>query len=156
MEEKERGLDVTNKRENTLLPQLVVTPLDCQSCGAVIPIGGISCRDRYLDGTRNGRLYFPDHVCIECTHDGTKTSPPRPCDGCGRPTILYYAGGHKHIFCSRRCENHHYRAPQRMLRRQVVFTCKGCEKSFSGKRADVVYCSNACRQRDYRRRKVRI
>jgi uncharacterized OB-fold protein len=28
--------------------------------------------------------------------------------------------------------------------------CKGCGKTFTPKRSDAVYCSNACRQRAYR------
>jgi len=50
------------------------------------------------------------------------------------------------------CGNRGYQKDlkQRRLEKRKNRICKGCGKTFTPKRSDAVYCSNACRQRAYR------
>lgn len=90
-------------------------------------------------------------VCSACASPSEAAQATRSivCAGCGMmmETPLRWRGRH----CSERCEQrvrrlrHAAMAPQRR--------CVVCDVRFPG-RADAVFCSAACKQRDYRARRV--
>ena len=72
------------------------------------------------------------------------------CKGCGR---IFYTLIESKKYCDyHRCGNLGYQKElkQRRLEKRKDTICKGCGKPFTPKRADAVYCSNACRQKAYR------
>ena len=72
------------------------------------------------------------------------------CKGCGRD---FYTLIETKKYCYYHlCGNRGYQKDlkQRRLERRQNRVCKGCGKTFTPKRSDAVYCSNACRQRAYR------
>jgi hypothetical protein len=68
------------------------------------------------------------------------------CYGCDEPIFTPTGRGWMGV-CSSRC----YQRANRQWRRWPV-RCKVCKKSFTPVRKDASTCSNACRQRAYRRR----
>jgi hypothetical protein len=58
--------------------------------------------------------------------------------------------GWEQTHCSERCRKAQYRKPTE----REPTTCEVCEEEFTPKRADARYCSNACRQDAYRKRKL--
>jgi hypothetical protein len=77
-----------------------------------------------------------------------------PCEGCGR--IVNEARWRPRRFCSRICEDGYY-AEQRRARRAEARAgrrCDVCAELLDAGRADARYCSSACRQKAYRRRRA--
>ncbi len=106
-------------------------------------------------------LYQPEWVpvCAEClSADEQKWSwRERDCRGCERQmsipssrSSLPYEKRAIPCVCSSRC----YQRIRRKERREWLrYPCKMCGKAFKPARADARYCSSACRQWAYRRRK---
>lgn len=72
------------------------------------------------------------------------------CKGCGRE---FYTQIPTKKYCYYRlCGNRGYQKDQkqRRLENRQNRICRGCGKTFTPKRSDAIYCSNACRQRAYR------
>ena len=72
------------------------------------------------------------------------------CKGCGRD---FYTLIETKKYCYYHlCGNRGYQKDlkRRRLEKRQNRVCKGCGKTFTPKRSDAVYCSNACRQRAYR------
>jgi hypothetical protein len=66
-----------------------------------------------------------------------------------------YWGPYVARFCSRRCRER-ADAEKKRLEHERTHTraCEVCEETFIASRADARYCSNACRQDAYRKRKL--
>lgn len=57
--------------------------------------------------------------------------------------------------CSQRCQNDAYlkrRKQRKALEKEKI--CSICGKQFTAKKRDAMYCSDACKQKAYRQRKV--
>lgn len=71
------------------------------------------------------------------------------CEGCGK---IFYTAVPIKKYCNERCCYlgfwKHKREKRLEKRKDMV--CKTCGKTFTPKRSDAVYCSNACRQKAYR------
>jgi len=98
-------------------------------------------------------------VCQQCRPGYLNYLPEKPCVCCGRPVINEAWGKswyRKHTYCSERCAKEHSRIVQKSVRvqrrQQRQYVCRVCEQPFRPTRTDSTHCSNACRQRDYRRR----
>ncbi|MDQ3784412.1 MAG: hypothetical protein M3360_05970 [Actinomycetota bacterium] len=65
------------------------------------------------------------------------------------------------VFCSQRCRSRygHDRAGTRRIEERIEagpVHCAECEQVLEARRSDSIYCSSACRQRAYRKRKGRV
>ena len=71
------------------------------------------------------------------------------CEGCGK---VFYTTVPTKKYCNERCCSlgfwKHKREKRLEKRKDTV--CKTCGNTFTPKRSDAVYCSNACRQKAYR------
>ena len=71
------------------------------------------------------------------------------CEGCGN---IFYTMVPVKKYCNERCCYlgfwKHKREKRLAMRKDTV--CKTCGNTFTPKRFDAVYCSNACRQKAYR------
>jgi hypothetical protein len=81
----------------------------------------------------------------------------RPCDVCGRPTQI--SGSRTQLrrrwFCSIRCERRYHMRERDQARAEArLKDCEVCGERFEATRQDAAYCSPACRQKAYRRRKA--
>ena len=74
------------------------------------------------------------------------------CGGCGRVfyTTIYTKKYCHSYWCGNQANNRRQREYRQMRRQDLV--CQCCGEKFTPKRADARYCSNACRQKDYRKR----
>ena len=74
------------------------------------------------------------------------------CKGCGR--VFYTQIPTKKYCYYHRCGNRGYQKElkQRRLEKRKDMVCKCCGRTFTPKRIDAAYCSNACRQKAYRMR----
>ena len=74
------------------------------------------------------------------------------CSGCGR--VFYTTSGSKKYchsyWCGNRANSRRQREYRQMHCQDLV--CQCCGEKFTPKRAGARYCSNACRQKDYRKR----
>ena len=74
------------------------------------------------------------------------------CRGCGRVfyTTIYTKKYCHSYWCGNQANNRRQREYRQMRRQDLV--CQCCGEKFTPKRAGAHYCSNACRQKDYRKR----
>ena len=74
------------------------------------------------------------------------------CGGCGRVfyTTIYTKKYCHSYWCGNQANNRRQREYRQMRRQDLV--CQCCGEKFTPKRAGACYCSNACRQKDYRKR----
>lgn len=72
--------------------------------------------------------------------------PRVDCAWCGRPMLGSRYRGH----CSYECEHETEKAARRVVHEPIA--CEQCGAAFVPARVPAAYCSNACRQRAYRRR----
>ena len=74
------------------------------------------------------------------------------CGGCGRVfyTTIYTKKYCHSYWCGNQANNRRQREYRQMRRQDLV--CQCCGEKFTPKRAGAHYCSNACRQKDYRKR----
>lgn len=116
----------------------------------------------------------PDHAGPYCqTCHPRSWRAPRPCEGCERPvvnhvsvrpgyrrdgwyvrTLDYGDEGTWRVFCSERCRRAVFRVEKKLNRQRELVNCATCGERVDARRADSRYCSSACRQRAYRRRKA--
>jgi hypothetical protein len=86
--------------------------------------------------------------------------PPKPCSHCGRPVIVdQYRGSQRYIVCGDQCRIAIYNANARKKyeRRQLPERCCAvCDRPFAPRRSDALYCSAACKQKEYRRRLIAV
>jgi hypothetical protein len=95
--------------------------------------------------------------CGRCVGDesGKWAESAQPCaGGCGVSVVtLYRSGGFERIrTCSKRCAKR-AEAERRRVKHEVR-RCEVCEEAFTPTRSDARYCSSACRQDAYRKRKL--
>lgn len=83
---------------------------------------------------------------------------PEPCQTCSRPVLNQVTRRvRRHTFCSDTCEKEYHiqrQAAERRRKADLEKRCPVCEEDFTAGRSDARYCSNACKQRAYRRRKA--
>ena len=74
------------------------------------------------------------------------------CGGCGRVfyTTIYTKKYCHSYWCGNQANNRRQREYRQMRRQDLV--CQCCGEKFTPERAGARYCSNACRQKDYRKR----
>ena len=74
------------------------------------------------------------------------------CGGCGRVfyTTIYTKKYCHSYWCGNQANNRRQREYRQMRHQDLV--CQCCGEKFTPKRAGARYCSNACRQKDYRKR----
>ena len=74
------------------------------------------------------------------------------CGGCGQMfyTTSYTKKYCHSYWCGNQANNRRQREYRQMCRQDLV--CQFCGEKFTPKRAGARYCSNACRQKDYRKR----
>ena len=74
------------------------------------------------------------------------------CGGCGRVfyTTIYTKKYCHSYWCGNQANNRRQREYRQMRRQDLV--CQCCGEKFTPKRAGAHYCSNTCRQKDYRTR----
>jgi hypothetical protein len=98
-------------------------------------------------------------VCDTCLEPREQAPPwvDRTCGGCSHAMRFYHQPsrsrrhpGHRaRVWCSSRCEQRVRRAWRKVV---VEKSCATCNKPFFPARRDAAYCSNACRQWNYRAR----
>jgi hypothetical protein len=142
--------------------QGAVTPFECGGCQKLI----------------DGVTYFPHAhprppLCESCfrqlklgrgalggyhefgyrTLDDVRLPVVRRCEICGRQVAF---GGYRQrrygIFCSDGCERERVNRRRRVSHQPVA--CVVCDEHFTPARSDARYCSSACRQDAYRKRKL--
>jgi hypothetical protein len=132
------------------------------------------CRDKFGAAMRYPLMTAVDwgtgwglaSVCGECfkvaspNEIGPRERYSRECRGCGSPMLTVFTSE----VCSNRCYQRDYRRRRRAGLGSTVdwkghrsVRCAACEKPLCrwggrNKRKHAVYCSNACRQKAYRRR----
>ena len=132
----------------------------CAGCGDLIPYDAPAEQAQIYERRRLRR----DILCADCAEYPTHArkfrertifiylgdmDEPVNCVTCGLPVILPTDKRRRVAACSDRCRSRYYAA---MTRVSVPETpCAECGNP-SGGRADRAYCSNACRQKAYRRR----
>jgi len=96
-------------------------------------------------------------VCGECRWDSRNYGSPSPCEGCGRPVYNERNSRVRFLtFCCERCRRRAQAAWACEQRRRARSTrrCEMCGETFELTRTDAKFCSDACRQRAYRQRRV--
>lgn len=86
-----------------------------------------------------GKWYYQHSYKLTCHHCGS----------------IFYSVSKRAKYCCYRCSNDNYiakRKERKALEKQKV--CVVCNKPFVAKKKDAMYCSNACKQKAYRHRKV--
>lgn len=99
-------------------------------------------------------------VCRGCKETWRHFRPVAPCRWCGRPVHVQVDGRTRYwTSCSEVCSRLESRRfwcgnarEERRTARGEARRCADCGESFEPQRADVRYCSGACKQRAYRRR----
>lgn len=98
-------------------------------------------------------------VCGECVGDHTRAvAEYRKCKTCGRRVYeTWPAVWNKHAACSEQCRRRIQTDDRRREREsaRAKMPCVKCGTDFTAGRSDAMFCSNACKQADYRYR-VRV
>ena len=121
-------------------------------CGRVFAEGDVVYRRRqrrFMEG-----LWDLSAICDDCVRGEMHPSwrEPVPCaGGCGVLVSHWYHWSPIRA-CSSRCSERV--AAERRRVKHDARRCEVCEEEFTPKRADACYCSNACRQDAYRKRKL--
>ena len=89
-------------------------------------------------------------VCENCHLTTYDWLLPKPCEKCQRMVVNLPRFNRVHTFCCRSCEVRYY--SHRRKKAAAQQTCGECGGVFKPTRSDSLYCSNACRQRSYRKR----
>jgi hypothetical protein len=77
------------------------------------------------------------------------------CEGCGRQVHRLTSFYARRIFCCERCESRLGACVAKAKRAsgRAGKTCTVCGESFDAGKSSAITCSNACRQKGYRRRR---
>jgi ribosomal protein L24E len=137
----------------------------CQYCGTRFAPGQTVMIVRDYDGGPDGCSWHDwCAVCVGCASPDDLAAARRKaaCKGCGQHMLVPHrvvrmnmrTGAYDAIAastCSTRCEQRY----RRRLRRQAKssLACTVCNTAFRPARTDAKFCSNACRQWAYRRRR---
>lgn len=142
----------------------------CAKCGGSIPSGenmlvmhvrhsrlGIAkgaslCMQCMAELVKECRPYYCYHVPWECPGPrGRRTHLDYQhwCDRCGRP----FLGALARRYCSDACGELTRASRRDRSRDRDARACETCGDTFTPPRSDGRYCSSACRQKAYRRRK---
>lgn len=126
----------------------VGTPRICCLCGGELPLPHRITRQWHRGRLRQPRLYCD--ACIE-KQPKENTSWLKRCPACG-----VWMLSRRHRYCSEECGRSAKAARQRKgrERRRSNRRCAECGRRFTPQRADGKYCSPACRQRAFRKRKI--
>ena len=89
-------------------------------------------------------------VCKKCRLEYYDWIPAQPCEACQRMVVNLPRFNRKHTFCCKSCEVLYY--SHRRKKAAAEQLCAQCGEAFRPTRSDSLYCSNACRQRSYRKR----
>ena len=89
------------------------------------------------------------------------SQPTYPCEACADTWSYYYCDPCRAEWEKRQqkerdrnnARQREWYAHRQRWRKLRLETCEGCREQFKGKRKDAKYCSAACRQRSYRKRK---
>ena len=130
----------------------------CDECGK--PIGASDAVVIYWRETEYGSFFA--FTCYDCRP--RMAMGKRQCGNCKR--TFYSERNRNLMYCCKRCRDEYYKTryyhevtkPRRIAARQNKRdkSCKSCGREFSPPRSDSVYCSNACRQKEYRERKKNL
>lgn len=138
----------------------------CAECGRELPPGEPISRFPYreLGHTVNGPDWHTVTLaatCLECAKvkariGGLNLNATVTCERCGRVIVCadWEPERYTRPVCSAECRNAIRRTDRKMSRELHKVECQECGELFSPKRSDAVWCSNACRQRAYRKRKA--
>ncbi len=88
-------------------------------------------------------------VCKTCHLEYDGWAPAKPCEKCQRMVVNLPRFNRKHTFCCKSCEVRYYSHRRKKATAQQM--CCECGEVFKPTRSDSLYCSNACRQRSYRK-----
>jgi hypothetical protein len=99
---------------------------------------------------QGGMSFTVAPVCKKCHLEDYDWAPARPCERCQRLVVNLPRFNRKHTFCCKSCEILYYSHRRKKAAAQQV--CVQCDGVFRPTRSDSLYCSNACRQRSYRKR----
>jgi hypothetical protein len=125
----------------------------CACCGRSLLDGEPVWRRRVHYGHFHRLTIAP--VCADCRPDWKPVYSTGECGGCGRPVHQTEYRDRARAYCCQRCEKDIEAARQRQHRTEArgpSRQCVECDETFEPQRADVRYCSNACRQKAYRKR----
>ena len=89
-------------------------------------------------------------VCEKCRVEYSDWATAQPCEKCQRMVVHLPRFDRKHTFCCKSCEIRYY--SHRRKKAAAQQRCVDCGEVFKPARSDSLYCSNACRQRSYRKR----
>ena len=157
------------------------TRLECGGCMEWPPEGEpVLITARYYTEDFTGRIPMPDRVafcndCVESDTDGLRTwlekegrtfKPNIECIICSRPFMDMWSNYRPHSqwnngwggtnpTCGAQACNHAWRNLRRRKEKPLI-ECRHCGDHFQATRSDSQYCSDACRQKSYRRRKANV
>jgi hypothetical protein len=148
---------VTDSRR--VAPRAGPVTVTCKICRSEIPpeqMFVVYAGHNYRRGLRSG-----DPICFTCGNADKYLLPfrygmPREwyAHRCPYCTRSFY-GGTRRRYCSETCGERTRRERRTRPRAtQGPRSCWFCERKFTPTRADARYCTSACRQADYRRRKA--
>ncbi len=100
--------------------------------------------------TLGGMPFTVAPVCKTCHLECDGWAPAKPCEKCQRMVVNLRRFNRVHTFCCRSCEVRYY--SHRRKKGPAQQMCGECGEVFKPTRSDSLYCSNACRQRNYRKR----
>jgi hypothetical protein len=106
--------------------------------------------------------YIVTPVCDNCNDRAcaglsrNEVVPASPCEACGRPVHqMERRRTRRHVYCCDQCKANGEAGIARERRataRGSTRPCADCGEHFEPTRADVRFCSGACKQRAYRKR----
>ncbi len=132
----------------------------CALCGRVVGPKDLLVRLFVMSG-----YYYPDYwshrsgnVCSACLTPEQRDVRYSWCPTCLRPFSNQLERARRTAYCSERCVVVAGDALARAKRQAALLdrTCPVCFGVFKPSRADMLTCSNACRQRAYRERYGRV
>ena len=135
----------------------------CGLCGEELT-GVITRLERWYIGRTLSGPPGPVPICSTCferkrgylADPWTYRGSPEPCEACGRSVVSNHRLERQYVYCSERCARRIYNLHRSEKRaRARPSTCTACSEQMSPSRSDARYCSNACRQRAYRKRTIR-
>lgn len=137
-------------------PWIAFARATCAACSAVIGpsdtvVRGYRLRSRQWHRPRRSMV----SLCIGCAGDRGRYRDPEACEACGRMVLIPRDGRLRwRVFCSDGCrhKDSSLRQTERRFAARKTRLCScGAEIRARG-RSDRHFCSNACRQRAYRKR----